>query len=124
MVDIKEGFLTKQELLKSYHAASGCLHAGEIKDIVVGRYKYTNRLWMKDWAKKLIALLDHHTIYLKDGPGAWDGKEPFTCDNGEQAPKYQIIIAMKSGPDQKPAARLFEVIGRLEDQPQEPEPRS
>ena len=117
MLDIADGFLTKKELLKSYHGASDCLHAGEIQEIVAGKYKRTNPEWIRDWTKKLFVLLNNHTIYLKDGAGAWDGKEPIKYDNGEPAPKYQVIVAMRSGPDEKPEARIFEVISRLEDLP-------
>ena len=117
MVDVTDGFLTKKELLKSYHTASDMLHAGEIQDIVAGKYKRTNPEWIKDWTKKLIGLLNNHTIYLKDGPGAWDGKEPLKFDGGEPAPKFQIIVSMRTGPEEKPEARIFEMICRLEDLP-------
>jgi hypothetical protein len=124
MLDITEAFLTKKELLKSYHDASDFLHAGGIQDVVAGRYKRTNPEWINQWTQKLVALLNNHTIFLKDGPGAWDGNEPIKFDNGEPAPKYQVIVTMRSGPQNKPEARIFEVIGRLEDVRKGSEPQS
>lgn len=124
MIDITDGFLTKKELLKSYYGTGDFLHAGETQDIIAGKYKRTNPEWIKLWTDKLVALLNNHTIYLKDGPGAWDGKEPLKYDNGEPAPKYQVIIAMRVGPEQKPNAKLFEVVSRLEDLPKGQEPQS
>ena len=59
MLDVADGFLTKKELLKSYHIASECLHAGEIQDIAAGKYKRTNPEWIKDWTKKLVGLLNN-----------------------------------------------------------------
>jgi hypothetical protein len=124
MLDVADGFLTKTELLKSYHAAGNFLHAGEVADLLAGRVKCPAPNSIADWTKKLIALLNNHTIYLKDGPGAWNGKEPLVFDNGEPAPKYQVIVGMRVGPQEKPEARIFEVISRLEDQPKGSEPRS
>lgn len=124
MVDITDGFLTKQELLKSYHGSSDMLHAGDLQEIIAGKYKRTNPAWITDWTDKLFTLLNHHTIYLKDGPGAWEGTEPLIHDGGEPAPKFQVIIAMAAGPDQKPQAKIFESIGRLEDIPKETDEQS
>ncbi len=123
-VDIKEGFLTKKELLKSYHTVSNLLHAGEIEEILAGRFKRINPEWINDWTQKLITLLGHHTIYLKDGPGAWKGDKPLIISSGEPAPKQQVIVLMNPYPHGRVEAKLFELFEVPRFAPKGSEPQS
>jgi hypothetical protein len=115
--DIKDGFLSKQELLKSYHAAGEFLHAGHLVDFLSGRQKLVDPLEVRTWVAKLTTLLSHHHIFLSDSPTTWDGKEPLRFTSGETAPKYQIIAMMATEPDGVPGATVFECIRQASPEP-------
>jgi hypothetical protein len=108
--DIKDGFLTKEELLRSYRATGNFLHVGGITEFFAKRQKEPDGT-VGSWVKRLIVLLNHHSIYLADEPNAWAGQEPLRFPDGELAPKRQVIVQMQVGPHNRPAATLFESVG-------------
>jgi hypothetical protein len=65
------------------------------------------------WVQRLVVLLNHHTIFLADTADAWEGKEPLTFLDGEPAPKWQMTVQMRTGTHGRPAATIFESIGRM-----------
>ncbi len=107
--DIKEGFLTKAELLKSYHAADDYLHVGDFKDFESGRPKNLDFKYIRDWLTKLSLLLTHHNIYLADPPGE---SSSLTFADGRPVPKRQIICLMQAKTNGLPSAHLFESVGK------------
>jgi hypothetical protein len=119
--DVKDGFLTKDELVKSYRAAGDYLHAGDVTDFLTNRQKIFDPEATSKWVKRLITLLNIHAIYLTDKPNAWEGKDPIKFADGEPAPKIQIIVQMRSETDDKPAASRFETIGEAPWRPEESE---
>jgi hypothetical protein len=96
--DIKDGFLTKDELLKSYRNAAGFLHVGNLNELLAGQSATSDPKAIGAWVRKLTTLLSCHTIFLADKPGAWDGEEPVKFDDGEPAPRFQVTIQMDTGP--------------------------
>lgn len=118
MEDIKEGFLTKEELLKSYHSAGDFLHAGDMTNFLSKKQKPFDPKSIGKWVHKLTTLLNHHSIFLADKPGSWDGKEPLKFPDGEPAPKLQIVVQMSVGPHGRPAATIFESVGHVSDLPE------
>lgn len=112
--DIKDGFLTKDELLESYHTADNYLHAGHLKDLVAKRPRNFDFNHMRDWLAKLGVLLSHHNIYLADPPGE---SSALTFSDGRSVPKRQIICVMQGNVDGKPSAHLFESVGKAPTSP-------
>jgi hypothetical protein len=107
--DIKEGFLTKAELLKSYHVADDYLHAGDLKDFETSRPRNLDFKYIRNWLTKLSLLLGHHNIYLADLPG-----EPssLTFSDGRPVPKRQIICLMQADTNGLPSAHFFASVGK------------
>lgn len=66
--DIKDGFLTKPELLKSYRYAADFLHMGDINDLLANKLKTIDGTAIGVWLGKLTLLLNHHVIFLADPP--------------------------------------------------------
>ncbi len=117
--DIKDGFLTKAELLKSYHAAADFLHVGSVAEITGTRRKVINLSELSNWLRKLMVLLSHHNIYLADPPTASDGNEPIRFADGTVAPKTQIIVLMETDlPGGVPQASFFRTVGRVARRPE------
>jgi hypothetical protein len=109
--DIKEGFLTKAELLKRYHEAAAFLHVGSVTDFLTQKPKTVDLTALSAWITKLITLLNQHSIYLADSP-----TEPFSLafEDGEAAPKFQIIVQMETDQSDSPTATIFQSIGKME----------
>jgi hypothetical protein len=122
--DIKDGFLTKDELLKSYHSAGDFLHAGDMTNFLSNRQKAFDPKSVGKWVRKLTTLLNHHSIFLADRPGSWDGKERLKFLDREPAPKLQIIVQMNVGPHGRPEATIFESIGQVSELPEGLKPTS
>jgi hypothetical protein len=101
---IKEGFLTKAELVKSYRDTGDFLHHRNLGDLLSGKPRVFDIGATMVWANKLLALLDHHHIYLADAPGQELGFDP----HGTPIPRRQIVVLMHDSTDGKPHARLFE----------------
>ena len=66
VVDIVDGFLTREELVKLYHICGDKLHRGRAKNILKGSDapNYNN---IKIWRSKIIKLHNRHRIALVDG---------------------------------------------------------
>jgi hypothetical protein len=105
--DIKEGFLTKEEMLKSYREAAGFLHVGSLNEFLANERAISDRQSVRAWARTLTMLLSHHCIFLADEP---DGTESLKFADGEPAPKFQIIVQMRTGADERPQATVFQTI--------------
>jgi hypothetical protein len=108
--NIKDGFLTKDDMLKSYRDSASYLHVGSLTEFLANETAISNRDVVRIWVKKLLKLLSVHTIYLADEPDAWKDEEPLTFADGETAPKFQIIVQMQSDDDEYPQAKLFQTI--------------
>ena len=115
--NVKEGFLTKAETLKSYRDAANFLHVGSLSEFLANETAVSNYEAVRTWVNRLRTLLNIHCIYLADEPEAWEGRTPLTFADGNAAPKYQIIVQMNPGPDGDPIARLFETIRRADSRP-------
>jgi len=102
---IKHGFLTKPELLKSYRDTGDFLHAADLRSVLTGKQKQFDGAGAMEWASKVIALLNHHHIYLADRPG----EQPFGNDpDGTPIPRRQIVVVMHDASDGRPHAHMFE----------------
>jgi len=110
--DLKDGFLTKDELLKSYRGAAQFLHAGDISDFLAGKERSLDTDAAKQWVKRLIVLLNLHKIALADAPDAWEGREQPRFTDGEPAPRFQLFVSMRREDTDRPAASIFESIGQ------------
>jgi hypothetical protein len=112
--DIKDGFLTKAELLKSYRDAATFLHVGSITELLGKRRRVINLTTLSDWLKKLMVLLSHHNIFLADSSIDSDGSDPVIFSDGTPAPKNQIIVVMETElPGGIPHASLFRTVGKI-----------
>jgi len=107
--DVKEGFLTKSDLLKSYRNTSDFLHMGGLKDALSRRQKPFSLNSVLDWSKRFLILLNAHQIYLVDPPG--QPKGPVGHD-GVPVPKYQLAVIMHNAADGRPYAHMFERVDR------------
>jgi hypothetical protein len=103
---INDGFLTKAELIKSYHDAGDFLHVGALTDVLSNKQKIVDAQWVGSWLQKLATLLNHHHIYLADPPGTPIQKPA----DGIPVPKRQIVVLMQNAQDGKPYAHLFELL--------------
>ncbi len=103
LADVKKGFLTKDELLKSYYHASTFLHVGDLRNILERKVKFFNFDSAATWATRLFALLNIHQIYLVDAPGEPPGPPGL---DGVPVPKRQIGVVMHAQ-DGKPYASLL-----------------
>jgi hypothetical protein len=112
--DIKDGFLTKAELLKSYRDAADSLHMGDINDLLSNKLKTVDGKAIGAWVGKMKVLLNHHVIFLADTPilDASEG-EPLRFIEGDPAPKFQIIAQMATGPHGLPQATVFQAVGQF-----------
>jgi hypothetical protein len=111
--DIKDGFLTKAELLKSYRDAATFLHVGSVAELLGTQRKIINLASLSDWLRKLMVLRSHHNIYLADSRTEPDGSEPVIFSDGTPAPKAQIIVVMESElPGGIPHASFFRTVGK------------
>lgn len=108
--NVKDGFLTKDEMLASYRESANHLHVGSLADFLANETAVSNRAAVKDWVRKLIQLLSVHTIYLADEPDAWKDNQPLKFADGMTAPKFQIIVQMQADDEEYPQAKLFETI--------------
>jgi hypothetical protein len=108
--DINEGYLTKADLLKSYRDAATFLHAGSLSEFLANETADSDHEAVRNWVRKLSALLSHHSIFLADEPDAWNGNKPLKFADGEIAPKYQIIVQMQPDGKEWPQAWVFESI--------------
>jgi len=118
--DIKYGYLTKPELIKSYREAGTFLHAGYVDEILANKQKVVDGNEIGRWFAKLMLLLNQHVIFLAD-PGE-PGKEPFRFTDGEPAPALQIVVEMAVGPQNIPRARVFQVVGEFRESPEDQGP--
>ena len=108
MEDIKDGFLTKAALLKSYHDAGDFLHVGSLSDIEARKQRRLDTNTVAEWTRKIGILLSHHNIFLADQPG----ETPIGyLGTGEPAPRRQIIVIMQPQNLGRPQATLFETVG-------------
>jgi hypothetical protein len=111
--DIKDGFLTKTELLKGYRDAADFLHVGSIADLIAKKQRTVDLTALSEWIKKLMVLLSHHNIYLADSPADSDESEPVIFSDGTPAPKTQIIAVMHTDlPGNAPQASFFRTTGK------------
>jgi hypothetical protein len=109
--DITDGFLTKDEMLKSYREAAGFLHVGNLADFLANEQAQNDRKTVLIWVRKLTKLLSCHSIFLADRPDEWEGWKPNAFASGEAAPRYQIMVLMNPDTgDGYPKATLFESI--------------
>lgn len=65
---VAEGFLTKQDLARLYGQSGAVLHRGSLKNLL----KQNNTVQLRfsiisEWRDKIIALLNHHLIQLREG---------------------------------------------------------
>jgi hypothetical protein len=111
--DIKDGFLTKAELLKSYREAADFLHVGSTTDLLKKQRKVINLNALSGWLNKLIVLLSHHNIFLADPPADKGEGERVTFSDGTPAPQTQIIVVMQTElPGGFPHASYFRTLGK------------
>jgi|SRR5579872_1853308 len=108
--DIKDDFLTKDEMLKSYREAASFLHVGNLNDLLANETAVNDHQAVSTWLKRLIRLLNHHCIYIADDPEYHASPLRFT--GGEPAPQFQIIVQMRTGYDDYPQATVFQSIGQ------------
>lgn len=83
---IKEGFLTKDQLLQLWAKCGDRLHRGSMKNIA--RPFPLDFSKIADWDKKILRLLSHHQIVLKDD-------------------RYQLWVLMQSDKDGRVTAHLM-----------------
>jgi hypothetical protein len=116
LVRIEGDFLTKEEMLKTYRSTYEHLHAGTLETLVLDKDKKKKAVVdprpARDFARKLVTLLNHHQIYLADEPG----EELARGEDGELVTKRQIIVVMQSDKDGKCHTHLFERMGRVREQ--------
>jgi hypothetical protein len=108
---IKSGYLTKKELLASYHNAATFLHRGDLGNIVRGRKRGVAKETFLLWQEELITLLNHHQIYLADSDISPDGEPPLTDTEGQPVPKHQIIVIMHTADEGRVQATFFDHAG-------------
>lgn len=106
MEDIKTGFLTKADILKSYHTAADFLHVGDLKDVLSRRKRTISMESIIQWSNQLLVLLAIHQIYLVDAPGTPPG--PIGHD-GIPVPKRQIGAVMHHQ-NGHPQTHIFERV--------------
>lgn len=104
-------YLTKKQLLESYHAADTILHMGNLRGAV-------NRTKMKfdysatiNFHNRTIALLNHHNIYLADEPEP--GEKLLIRDDGIPIPKRQLVTAMQTTDGGRVQTSLFQRAGSV-----------
>jgi hypothetical protein len=102
LIPITDGFLTKEELIKSYHVAASFLHRGNLQAVIGKTLKVVQQQSIKDWSDRLITLLNHHHIFLSDP----DEPDPPRVD-GRPMPRKQIICLMQGSDDGKVHASFF-----------------
>jgi hypothetical protein len=109
--NVTEGFLTNTELIRRYHASAHVLHAGTLNDLITDNQNpVVDEAEVKGWIDRLGVLLDHHTIFLADPPGAWDDQKPFTFLDGEPTPKFHMTVILRSQPTGNAAATVYEAV--------------
>lgn len=109
--NIKEGYLTKNEFVKSYREAADRLHTGDLNSLLSGKKKLIDMNATLIWANRIVALLNHHCIYLVDPPPAPGDPPPVFEIDGTPIPKYQIVALMQ-GEDGKPHTHFWERVDR------------
>jgi hypothetical protein len=62
----KDGFLTKEELLKLYWKCGDVLHRGSLQTLPLLRSLSADIKEIKDWKQKIEVLLDYHAIFMCD----------------------------------------------------------
>ncbi len=107
--NIEDGYLTKKELLKSYHATGRFLHIGSLQDISK-KQKLFDFAAAMTWANKVVLLLNHHNIPLADDPKAKRSAPMARGRDGTLLPSRMIVFMMQ-GEDGLPHASLFELKG-------------
>jgi hypothetical protein len=93
---IKSGFLTKKELLESYHRAASFLHRGTLRGVLEREKRGLDPNSVMQWSAKLVTLLSHHQIYMIDPPlKPREAPSPIGT-HGIVIPKRQIISLMQA----------------------------
>jgi hypothetical protein len=110
IADVEDGFLAKGEMLRSYREAANFLHVGTLNDFLANETASNDHQAVGTWVRKLMGLLNHHCIYIADDPAY--KAEPLRFSGGEPAPKFQIIVQMRTGPNDEPQATVFQSIGQ------------
>jgi hypothetical protein len=103
---IKDGFLTKPELLSLYGMCGDVLHLGSLKSVLAESKTSWEPEKIAGWRDKIVRLLNHHQIQLFDSPdqlwvimaGAGDNKVHFSLMHSTEAstplkgvPRIQIL---------------------------------
>lgn len=104
---IKDGFLTKEELLKTYRSTFDFLHAGDLRRILSSappRQILATDLLI--FAKGLMVLLSHHNILLADPPG----EQPIIGPDGLPAPRRQMVVLLNGEGKGNVQATLFLLV--------------
>ncbi|MGO9774143.1 MAG: hypothetical protein ACLPSW_32220 [Roseiarcus sp.] len=107
MTDVKDGFLTKPEMLKSYYETARFVHIGDLKTVLKGKPKPVDLNSMAMWAQKLFVLLNTHQIYLADSPNEPPGPPGL---DGVPVPKRQLGVVMQAQDGKPQVALLVRVI--------------
>ena len=113
--DMKEEYLTKAELTKTYRATADFLHVGSVSELSTRRQARTLDLpAINTWFVKLTRLLSHHNIFLADPPPA-PGEAlppPFRFSDGSPAPRRQLVILMSTKEHEgRASAHIFGATG-------------
>jgi hypothetical protein len=109
---IRDGYLTKSDLIKTYRGAADFLHVGPISELKLKRPKVLDLNAIIAWFGKLTRLLGHHNIFLADLPLEPGEPQlpPLRFADGSQCPRRQLVVLMNAK-DQggRPAATIFGV---------------
>jgi hypothetical protein len=62
----KDGFLTKEELVKLYWKCGDALHRGSFQALSSRRHSDTDIEEIRTWKQRMGALLNHHAIFMAD----------------------------------------------------------
>jgi hypothetical protein len=88
--EILDGYLTQEDLVKSYRRAANFLHVSDLRDILAGKQKPFDLNSVLLWANKVVVLLNHHNIFLIDPPDVITPVGP----DGTPMPQRQIVSVM------------------------------
>jgi hypothetical protein len=97
--DMKEEYLTKADLIKTYRATAEFLHVGSVSELSTRRQARTLDLpAINAWFVKLTRLLTHHNIFLAE-PMPSPGEAPIPpllFPDGSPVPRRQLVILMSA----------------------------
>jgi hypothetical protein len=92
---VKDGFLTKEELVILNGKSGAILHRGTMKKLLSTKTPLQKNFPdIVDWGQKVSTLLNHHCIHLADG-------DVVVCmlRNASDNNRVQVVMGVKVGPD-------------------------